>query len=780
MNSYNARFGGRWCLRHRWVRRVPNRASKQRIVQTTNFGKGWKMSIELCFRRASVPVVSLGLICCGYFSSAAIAADSPAGSNGTLNEIIVTAEKREERLQDVPIPVTVVSAEALVQSNEVRIQDFYSSFPGLAIAVGQQSSVTLLVRGLTGGLTVDDVPLGGASGLGGGLAVDLDPAVLAQVEVLRGPQGTLYGANSEGGLLRYVTADPSTDGISGRVEAGASSVYNGADPGYNFRGSVNLPISADLALLASGFERQDPGYIDNPVLGAEGINRSHTYGGHLALLWRPSDTFSFKLGAFIQESKGDGTNDVDVPTAGYPQTAGLGGLQQNYIRGAGPYDRTAQLYTAILKFKFGIFDLTSVSGYQWSGYHDSFDATVSGLGAYAQNGIPGTPFNGFGQPGLLQLEDEHNSIFSQEVRLSAQIGHIMDVLFGGFYSYDHNPFDQYLLSSNPSTGAIAGNFSYITSPVGLRSYAAFTNLTYHVTDQFDIQLGGREEYDLTTSYGTTFSGPGNYILLYPSEPSSPPYTSPAPNGESHAFTYLVTPRYKVSPDLMIYARAASGYHFGGPNIVSGPGIPAETTPDTVNDYEVGTKGELPNHILTFDADVYYIKHKNIQVSEQQPVTGIQYGANGGSATSEGVELSTELRPVTGLTVTSWVAWNVASLSKDIPPNISLYPNAGQTLPLSPRFSGNLSVDQQFPLVDKITGFVGGTVTFVGDRLDQFQSGTAARKDLPAYTKTDLHAGIHYADWTTRLYANNIANRRGVISGDPQNIIPYSYSVVSQR
>jgi iron complex outermembrane receptor protein len=269
---------------------------------------------------------------------------SPASENsqdeaGTrIEEIIVTAQKRSERLQDVPVPVTAINADSLVNNSQLRLQDYYTSIPGLTVTPSVPAAQVLSIRGITTGpgnptvgITVDDVPYGASTELGGGIIVpDIDPGDLDRVEVLRGPQGTLYGASSMGGLVKLVTVDPSTDGVSGRVQAGTSSVYNGAQLGYNMRGSVNVPLSDSLAVRASAFTRLDPGYIDNPVRGIDGVNEARASGGRLAALWRPSEVFSLKLSALYQQIKGDGSSDVDLQP-------GLGDLQQNYLRGIGEY-----------------------------------------------------------------------------------------------------------------------------------------------------------------------------------------------------------------------------------------------------------------------------------------------------------------------------------------------------------------------------------------------------------------------------------------------------------
>lgn len=717
--------------------------------------------------RAGTGKLRMAASCRGVVLAVAAAAVAPqalaasADTTDSIHEIIVTAEKKSERLQDVPIPVTEVDADTLVETNQVRIQDFYTAFPGLNLTIAQQSAVNISVRGLPSSITIDDVPISITAFLeeAGGLGLDLDPSGLAQVELLRGPQGTLYGANSEGGLLRYVTADPTSDRIKGRVDAGVSAIHNGAQPGWSFRGSANLPISGDIAMMVDAFARQDPGYIDRPLLGVDGVNEAHTYGAHLGFLWHPSDAFSFKLGAFVQQSRGDGTNDVNLEP-------GLGPYDQNYIAGVGPYRRISQLYNATLKYKVGTFELTSVTGYVWTGFQDSFDGSTTGLVPYTQFGIPGTDFNGFGQPGIVVPETARSFSFSQEIRLTTQIGHFLDVLVGGFYDYAYGAFGENLISTNPTTGAVAGDFVFVGFGNAARSAAAFANLNFHITDQFSVQTGGRQEYDYTYAYGTAFAGPGNPIFGIPTSD----YTVlPAPNGKSQKFTYLVTPQYKFTPDAMVYARVATGYAPGQANPAA-PGVPPTSKPDTVTDYELGSKVEFLDHKWSIDASVYHIKHDDIQAGLFSEEAKIYYYGNAGSAKSDGVELSTEVRPATGLRLSSWIAFNESKFT-ELPPGVA--GGAASALRLSPKWSGNLSIEQEFPINAAVTGFAGAGATYLGAR-------GLGDIPFPSYTKMDLHAGATYGDWTARLYANNVTNKRAIINGGPNTLIPDSYYFITPR
>jgi outer membrane receptor protein involved in Fe transport len=240
-----------------------------------------------------------------------------------LEEIVVSAQKKgDERLLDVPVPITVFDADTLATRDQNRLQDYYATVPGLGFtSFGNGGSQTIALRGLitsaganpTVSVTVDDIPYGSSTALGSGgvLFPDIDPADLDRIEVLRGPQGTLYGTSSIGGLIRFVTKDPSSDQVTGRIEVLGDAVDHGAQ-GYGFHGSVNVPLSDTFAIRASGFTRRDPGYVDNAMTGQSDVNRVDVYGGRLSALWRPIEALSVKLGAMLQDTHGYGTPEIDA------------------------------------------------------------------------------------------------------------------------------------------------------------------------------------------------------------------------------------------------------------------------------------------------------------------------------------------------------------------------------------------------------------------------------------------------------------------------------------
>jgi iron complex outermembrane recepter protein len=692
-----------------------------------------------------------------------------AAHSPDLAEVVVSAQKRDEFLQDVPVPVTALSAPQLTSSDQLRIQDFYSSVPGLSVTPANQSTQLLSIRGITTGgvtnptvgVTVDDVPYGASTNVGGALVVpDIDPGDLTRVEVLRGPQGTLYGASSMGGLLKFVTVDPSTDALRGHIEAGVDSVYAASQAGYALRGSLNLPVGDRFAIRASGFTHLDPGYIDNPVLGNKGLNEQRVYGGRLSSLWHPTDTLSLKLSAMYQETRGNGSNVVEVPTPGYPQTATLGDLQQNDLRNTGGYNRKAQAYSATLTARLGRFDLTATSGYNVNQFHDSFDYTF-GYSALAQQFL--------GPSGVAILNYNRADKFTQEVRLTAPLGGHIEWLLGGFYTHEKSIFSEDILAVDPTTAAIAGTLLRVPIPTRYDEYAGFTDFTLHLTDRLDIQIGARES-EIRQDFSETESGAIIGVT---------PITIPDTDTNASAFTYLVTPRYKLTTDLMVYVRLASGYRSGGTNPLPGRGTPPQYSPDKNHDYDLGVKGDLFEHRLTVDASLYYIDWQDIQLQLYNAQTTGNYNTNGGRAKSQGIELTLEARPVDSVTLAAWASWDDAVLTENFPLNSTAVGASGDRLPNTARFSAHLSFDGQLPLWAGVTGFAGGSVSYVGNRQGLFTS-QPQRQYFPAYARTDLHAGTNFNSWTTTFYINNLADKRGLLSGGLGVYPPFGFYVIQPR
>lgn len=235
--------------------------------------------------------------------------------------------------------------------------------------------------------------------------------------------------------------------------------------------------------------------------------------------------------------------------------------------------------------------------------------------------------------------------------------------------------------------------------------------------------------------------------------------------KASSFTYLFTPRFKIKTDVMVYARLSSGFRPGSPNqTASAFGLPLSYKPDKAQSYELGIKGEVLNHTLSFDVSLYTIDWKDIQLSFIDASNGFGFVANGSKARSRGAELSATVRPVTGLSISGWVAWNNAALTQGFPANSALVGAAGDRLPYSPKFSGNIAIADEFAISRDLRGEMGLTLSHVGERVGNFLSSTAPREVYPAYTRLDLQAGLTMGAWGLRIYARNVTNGRGRLYG----------------
>jgi outer membrane receptor protein involved in Fe transport len=436
------------------------------------------------------------------------------------------------------------------------------------------------------------------------------------------------------------------------------------------------------------------------------------------------------------------------------------------------YDKRIQAYSATLAAKVGGVNLTTLSGYSINSLSDSYDFSDI-LGSYTlkQFGVSGTPL----------VEHRTTRKFSQEIRLSSSLGAAFDWLVGVFYTHEDTQYVQDVLAADPFTGLIVGQWNDDSFPTTYQEYAVFGDATFHLSDRVDIQFGGRESQNRQT-YMETITGDA-YTNLFYALPS--PVINPEVSSKDNAFTYLITPQFKVSPSLMVYARLASGYRPGGPNPTSTVFVlPPRYSPDKTQNYEIGAKGDFLNRTFSIDASLYYISWKDVQLQLTDPVSGNGYFANAGKAKSQGLELSIQAKPLPGLTLSSWVVWNDAELTEPFPANSLAYGVSGDRLPYSSRFSGNLSIEDTFPLTANVVGSIAAEVSYVGDRQGVFQGvGPTAplpRQTFPAYAKTDLRAGLRYDSWSVNAFVTNVTDRRGVLTGGLGTFNPVGFSYIQPR
>ncbi|MGB6486319.1 MAG: TonB-dependent receptor [Steroidobacteraceae bacterium] len=694
----------------------------------------------------------------------------------TLQEVVVTAQKRQETLHNVPMGVTAITSADIQSMHLIDFADLETQVPGLSVELVAPGLDRLTIRGENvGGVGstvttyIDDVPFGSSNALanGEGTTGDFDTWDLERVEVLRGPQGTLYGAGSEGGLLKYVTNPPDPTKFAAAFELGDEDVAHG-DDAPSYKAMLNLPVGGSAAFRLDGFYTRMPGYVDDPQLGESDVNRGYNEGGRASFLVNVTDNFSIRLTAFGQTMHTDGSPEIDVfGGAGTPLTPPADELQPddgNYNQHRfinEPSTFKYDIYSGTLDWNLGWGTLTSVTSYGKTTQDQFTDATSTAAAPGLSFGVltdsllpPGT------NAGVAETSDLVIDKLTQEVRLASSTGQPLEWQAGAFFTRESSTLPQTLPSFIIPTLAPTGLPSLENANLDAlyREWSAFAQIDYHFIPAFDVALGGRWSEN-KQSENEVLGG----LLVSPTQT-----TGGASTGTD--FTYSVAPRWHVSQDTMAYVRVASGYRPGGPNAlppITPTGVGRTYQADSTVNYEIGVKSNLLDNRLSVDVDAFQINWKKIQLFEFVDDFGIN--ANGGTATSKGLEWTLGLTPVNGLTFTLAGAYVNAYLTEDAP---AAGGANGDQLPYAPKWSNSLDANYTWRAFADYSAFAGATWSYIGSRASDFSTTEAVaggavvfeanpRPDLGGYNTLNLRAGIDNGRWTFELYCKNIADTRGL-------------------
>src|SRR6478672_34937 len=470
-------------------------------------------------------------------SSELVAADPQDGAAApadgertvTLKGVVVKAQKREQAAIEVPASVTAVDAKRLADAGATQLEDYSAQVPGMSIA-SNGGSTQVILRGISTGLSqaapttgiyIDEAPIGSTNNyaVGSGLVPDLDPAELQQIEVLKGPQGTVFGGGAMGGVMRYVTRLPDFDAFAGSVTLGTSSVAHGGN-GSVARLALNMPAGDSFALRFSAFQRKDAGYIDNPSaasiydVDAEDINDVTTSGGRLAASWKINDSWRLDAFALSQKRKADGATWVDLNRTTFAPL--LGDYTHPIVVGEeGSTD--LDVLNATVRGTLGSFGFTSSTTWQENDADARGDATPS-FGLYLAL-VTGDPTFG-----VQQHQVVHTERFTQEFRLENDA--FDDKLYyslGMYYTSEDSTnripaFDTIsLLTGAPKTIFIPGTtipfpdqFVKARIDTTYRELSFFANATYTFSDKFDLQGGvrfGRDKQHFSQAYSGLIATP---------------------------------------------------------------------------------------------------------------------------------------------------------------------------------------------------------------------------------------------------------------------------------
>lgn len=666
-----------------------------------------------------------------------------------IEVVLVTAQKRPESVQDVPASVSVFDSRRVRQLHASTILDYAAYIPGLNVSSGGGPGQTMItLRGIAPvgpgavvGYYVDDTPLGSSSNYGGAreFGLDLMPYDVERIEVLRGPQGTLYGAGSMGGLLKYVLRRPSTRRFEAWAGAETFGISSAQDFGWGLRAGVNVPLIEErVGLWGSYFEQQTPGYVDNAFTGARDENDVGQRGGRLALLCQIRDEISLQLSGMWQriDSRNDAAialtlTGVDPPT-GVPSYGALSSFHPL----PQPFEQEIEHFSATLEWQLGWANLLSATSYSRTRTQHSQD------GSFIFGNITGgySPFDI-----LLDLRKR-----TQEVRLVSPAGGRVEWLLGAFYTHEDGDQVRDVLALDAAGQPIPqlpARFLFVEFPSQYEEVAGFGSATIDMTDRFDVTAGLR--WARNRQRFRQISGGLESVI-------GPPVDSVGGSAEN-VLTYSVSPRWQANPDTMIYARVASGYRPGGPN-PRALGLPPTVVADTLTNYEIGLKTRLMSGRIQLDAAAFRIDWRDIQ--QAVIVGGIGSNDNTGNAVSRGFEVETAFWPVDRLRVGVNAAYTDARLTA---PAEGL---AATRLGNTPRWGLSAVLDYELALSNRWTAHLGGSWRYVGEQ----GTAIAARVDadnsyvLPAYGALDLAADFARGNWTIRLFARNATDRRAYIGG----------------
>ena len=663
--------------------------------------------------------------------------------------ITVTAQKREEAITDIPVSISVVSGERLTSLGVGSLVDFAAYVPGVNVGSGGspgQTSITLrgiapVGPGATVSTHVDDSPMGGSSNYSraSAFALDLFPNDIERVEILRGPQGTLYGASAMGGLLRYVTRTPDPSEFAAQASGEIFSVADAGSLGYGGNIRVNVPLAENAAFSASLFTRETPGYVDNTFTGEDDQNELSQTGGRLAVFWQPSANFTVNLSAMFQDidSANNGQvylDPVTLQTFDGPRTT------RNII--AEPFEKRERYYAARLNWDLGFADftsITSVSNTQNYQFTDASRIFGSIFPLLTGGAVPAgtSEFNIF-----LDLEK-----VTQEFRLTSSGDTRLQWLLGAFYTDEESVNQQFASAADFNGNLIAGlhPLAIVSLPSAYEEVAIFGNASFDLTDRLTIGGGvrlARNEQDFAQiSEGVLVGGT----------------TTLRGESSEDVFTYMLNATFDLTDQTMLYGRVATGYRPGGPNVAL-LGVPPQVDADRLINYEVGVKSDFWDGRALIEATAYWIDWEDIQLA--QAVGGVSALVNGDTARSRGIELQAVVAPTDGLRLGFNAGLVDSVLTADAP---ALNGVDGDRLPGVPQYNYSVTADYSWGLQNGWDARVGGGVRWVGDRNVSYPA-SASFMVLDSYHSVDLNGEISNGAWALRGYVRNLTDEDVYVSG----------------
>jgi iron complex outermembrane receptor protein len=737
-------------------------------------------------------------------------ANAPRADSEDSDVIVVTATKRSENLQDVPIAITAITTQTLEDLQVNQFEDYARLVPSLSFKSGGgggsadgPGTNNVYFRGVASGENanhsaslpsvgtyLDEQPITTITG-----ALDIHIFDIARVEALAGPQGTLYGASSQAGTVRLITNKPDLSGTYGAINIEANKVAHG-DWGYAGEGFVNLPVSSNIAARVVGWYRRDGGWIDNipgqlemteyaPFNGPTGntlildnaefaekdYNDSTTYGARAALKIDLDDNWTLTPQIVGQVQKSNGS---------FAEERGLGHHETMQFNAEKLRDKWLQAALTV-EGKIANLDVTYAGSFMKRQVDSELDYSdyayfyneLSGYGAYWYD----NDYNPI-VPNQLIVADDSFTKQSHELRFTSPAESRLRLVAGLFYQrQEHNIEQNYIIPGIADALQVPGTDNiWLTKQIRVdRDYAVFGELSYDITPQLTATAGGRF-YKFNNSlvgffgFGDGYSGSTGVAACFgPPEVSGTPCTNLDKRTKDSGFVHRLNLTYKPSEDLLLYATWSRGFRPGG---VNRRGTFPPYDPDYLTNYEAGAKFSFGRG-AHFNAAAYIQDWKGMQVSVLGE-NGLTVVQNVGKARIWGVEADLLLRPAQGLSWSTGVAYNNGTMSEDFcfdaedlecdDSDLDLLVEKGDRLPLTARWKGSSQLRYQWPVSSDVRAHVQGVVTYEGSRRRDLRPGiNAIYGNLRSFAQADLSAGLEKGPWSADLYVKNLFDGRGQLS-----------------
>ena len=758
---------------------------------------------------------------------ASAADEAPAADASlVLEEVTVTANKlNATKVLDTPTSIQAISGDALQNAGVSGIMDIAGEIPGLSIQDLGPGDKKYVIRGInstgyaTTGVYYGEAVISGSNGDdGGGFESDIRLYDMDHIEVLRGPQGTLYGASSMSGTLRFIPKNPDLNTFSGYGTVEGSDTAHTERENYNFNGAVNLPlIDGVLGVRLVGWKEYDAGYINqirvgtgvtaltasgppttpggpptiqttsvNPIGLLKGVNDDDVGGGRVMVRYQPFDKLTVDLNYTAQTETSDGSSRyTPAGTTAFnlgPITPVQGCDLCNTDVTQSPWSDNLKVFGATLTYDTGFGTVTGTTN-QFNRRTDfNFDSTP----VLVSFDVP-VPAE--------TLEPRYRQVNSSELRYASAFDGPVNFVGGVYREHEHQVLNVDVVATNgnglpigsfcdnnscdaltyPGTGT---TFFGRTDERWTTSYAGFGEVTWKATDALTATAGIRyftESLEGVQTQTHPFGG-------FPATDSNlvPVYD---PNETFNKVTWKGNVSYKFDEALLAYATVSTGFRSGGLNAVSEPfePIPVAYKPDSLTNFEVGAKGRLLNGLFDYQADVYFIRWSDIQEQETTADGAFVYQGNAGEAKVKGLELELTAHPIQYLTAQLAGSWQEAYLSSGADQQIvtpaspgvpavtayDLNPTLGRTgdaIPNVPRTQANLGLNYTRP-IPNLSGFDGMAAVDLSyrGRENSYFASNAFNIPLSSYTLVNLRLGVIKDLWSVTAFARNLTDKRAQVS-----------------